>query len=437
MFPVSLSKAVVVDDKEEEVAGLLKEFLKAQVPSLYLDGKAENLPDQPLKGLRLLIMDLFLDTTSNTIDSAESLFNRLVPENPGPYVIVVWTAQDETARQDFSKFIDDNPKKRPLGKLFKEKSQYETREGGFDFVQLITDIKNELALLGPYALVLEWERLIVESTDDTIVQLNRVMYDKNDAQEGNKLFRVLLEAGGGPSVIDSGDERRAISTIFDVLHRIQYDILMKNTMMAEVTKLDILNKLKTASKEIDEDLKAKIQSYLVLNSGQTMYKGMLPGNVYDIKKMRNPPWKVGYLTSEIVSKRNDGNVKVIEEHLGGLTKGDGVIEVILEVTPQCDIDQCNNIGYRFIGGILVRKDLLKNGKMAPKGQKADCQYDVKSFYLQSMNGIYALCLDFRFIHSVVKFDDLSQLCGVREQVVKDIQMHFGSHASRPGIVSIY
>ena len=69
----SSHKIVVIDDKPEEVASLIGTLSKNGIGVVYFTGQLEQLPLEPLSGIRIIFSD---------IDLVESKDNKTVSANP-------------------------------------------------------------------------------------------------------------------------------------------------------------------------------------------------------------------------------------------------------------------------------------------------------------------------------------------------------------------
>ncbi|MFZ2782299.1 MAG: hypothetical protein WAZ31_09695, partial [Rectinemataceae bacterium] len=86
---------MIVDDKEKEVDVLRNALWKSCVPFLYFDGEIDNLPPEPIVGVRLLFLDIDIGNRaagpSNMASSLAALVRKILGDKPGPYFIVFWT----------------------------------------------------------------------------------------------------------------------------------------------------------------------------------------------------------------------------------------------------------------------------------------------------------------------------------------------------------
>ena len=91
----------VIDDQWHEAKPLLQTLYKCQLPHVYMDGSASNLPKSP-KQVRLLFLDLNLVPGLNPSDSKTfmnkhaGILERLLANQSGSYIVLVWSKQEDT-----------------------------------------------------------------------------------------------------------------------------------------------------------------------------------------------------------------------------------------------------------------------------------------------------------------------------------------------------
>ena len=93
------TNVVVIDDVYDEVKPLFKILNHRGVGFVYYNGTDFNeLPNQPLKGVRLLFLDFVLGTEGqsprNKISTLMGVVKKAISEDNGPYIILAWTKHD-------------------------------------------------------------------------------------------------------------------------------------------------------------------------------------------------------------------------------------------------------------------------------------------------------------------------------------------------------
>ena len=99
---INEAKIVVVDDKREDVENLLKLLNKKGIPFNYYyeDANIDNLPDDPIKNVRLLFLDFVLGTDGQQektkISTMLTVIKKIIHVDNGPYVILAWTMHNDS-----------------------------------------------------------------------------------------------------------------------------------------------------------------------------------------------------------------------------------------------------------------------------------------------------------------------------------------------------
>ena len=96
LFP-TCGKVVIVDDQVEEAKPLIKLLSKRGVPTLYFSGDCSDLPESPLRGVRLVFCDLKFSAASDErtiLSNLIGILRKLISNNNGPYILLLWSAHD-------------------------------------------------------------------------------------------------------------------------------------------------------------------------------------------------------------------------------------------------------------------------------------------------------------------------------------------------------
>ena len=96
MIGLQTGRVVVIDDDSKEADPLLKSFSKIGIASTYYSGNVAELPDTPLKGVRLVALDLHLAGDGNgdareILSTPLGVLQKLIAPQNGPFVLLAWT----------------------------------------------------------------------------------------------------------------------------------------------------------------------------------------------------------------------------------------------------------------------------------------------------------------------------------------------------------
>jgi hypothetical protein len=105
-------KVVIFDDQYEQIEGLLKTLSKERVPFLYYkDELGEDLPDKPIKKVRLVFLDIELvsgQTLSNhnIISSIGARFEKVLEKNNN-YVLIYWSTKEKKYQEVLNQAFEE------------------------------------------------------------------------------------------------------------------------------------------------------------------------------------------------------------------------------------------------------------------------------------------------------------------------------------------
>ena len=118
-------RIVIVDDNINEVKPLMNILSKRRIPFNYYDGtKIVDFPsDADENSLRVLFLDLNIfelnKDAKTVISSIDAILRRIIPENPNPYLLVIWSKQNHDYKQVLEQhFVDNMPAKSPAKIIF-------------------------------------------------------------------------------------------------------------------------------------------------------------------------------------------------------------------------------------------------------------------------------------------------------------------------------
>src|SRR5260221_8930358 len=128
-------KVVIIDDQLTEAFPLMTLLSQEKVPFIYFqDEGGDDLPEQPLKNIRLVFLDLKLiasERTKDIISAIVSRLTRILSEDNGPYMMVVWSTHKSDYYADLLAEFDTKLKKyKPILIVTLPKSTYLRTEDG-------------------------------------------------------------------------------------------------------------------------------------------------------------------------------------------------------------------------------------------------------------------------------------------------------------------
>ncbi len=349
LFP-QYGRVVILDDKMEEVKGLITLLSKQSIPFVYLDHVPEEYENYSELGVRIIFLDLVLEgaTDEKTVKSVlYKNLNTLIKKDNGPYIIAVWSTQKEHYQQQIEELKDElncSPEKiiyldKTPFKEFKDEL-YDCLEKSFQ------EVFKDCSLLSFISL---WENSINSSAIQVTSKFNEILPKgkrKASIYVAN-LARMMLAS----TIKKDTSNESKMSAAYEGLNL----LLNKeaNHMNAKIAKSasEIITILPTEIK-VDE-----IEANTLLWIGDK-YLYNAPKNVYLSEKI--------FCAS--MFKYND-------------TSDDSNIIIEIDITNKCTYfqDKTKSSGHQFVYGILFdankfdKKEsnsyLLKVGTIFYKGEK--------------------------------------------------------------------
>lgn len=97
MYLGGLNSVLIIDDKYEEASPVIQALAVNGVSTIYWDGNLESKPESPLKGIRLVILDMRFSTSTDAHIINSILFQYLksaISDKNGPYILCMWSKHD-------------------------------------------------------------------------------------------------------------------------------------------------------------------------------------------------------------------------------------------------------------------------------------------------------------------------------------------------------
>jgi hypothetical protein len=155
-------RVVVIDDEWPGVEVLVKSLAKLGVPYYYFDGSIDDLPANPIEGIRFVFLDIELADTRGADDKnkasalAARIF-RIVGEGNGPYFIVFWTQHSEVIPYVLEYLA---PKAPPVQWINLEKPNKNAPGDEWSIQAVTRKIEDKLNNIGAFRLYVEWENIL-------------------------------------------------------------------------------------------------------------------------------------------------------------------------------------------------------------------------------------------------------------------------------------
>src|SRR5260370_42023914 len=100
MRTLETTRVCIIDDEVDEYLPLIQALSRLRLGIIHIAGdKVEDLPEEPLPGLRLVFLDMKLGTEGDDALVAAhtaQVFSRVVSSSSAPLLVVVWTKHKDS-----------------------------------------------------------------------------------------------------------------------------------------------------------------------------------------------------------------------------------------------------------------------------------------------------------------------------------------------------
>lgn len=156
---------VIVDDKLEDALPVMQLLSQKGLPFTYYDGSEAGLPEKPIQKIRLAFLDIQFVPLLNSHAYAQNilrLIDRLIPDDNGPYVVILWSSKGEEHGAEVIKQLEaPTNKKRPIAIL--NLSKFDFMESEFDtstLDSLVENVVQDIGLAAPNTTATVIERAL-------------------------------------------------------------------------------------------------------------------------------------------------------------------------------------------------------------------------------------------------------------------------------------
>ena len=409
-----LKEAVVIDDKEDDAFPLIRALWKLGISCRYFSGKVNELPAQPVSGVRLVFLDLVLDETAastNPDDKVSKVINvllKVIGSDDSFYLAMLWTANSNS---DLPYKLKQKLEETGITKSFSFETlnKADFRDGDkYDENRLNKEIRKRISKLKQTKLLLEWEDIVDKARANTINTFLEGWYQNNDQDQLSDLLFRLSEAY--TKVDNSSNKKKAVNAL------LAFNSIFTDTLENDIRTKDFwgVSQIKKSNSNKDSIQKrATINRKLILFNYQNTE--LYPGNVYESKgKLR----------------RTIGYKNLFEKSYPPKS----VKHISLEISPYCDYEQKKIKLSRILPGILFT--VYNDTKILKL--KSCYAYIYTTPIIEIGGAISRLVFDFRYMYAIdpKELRDMKPMFMLRNNIVTDIQSRLASHINRPGITSI-
>lgn len=430
------------------------------VPVMYCSGVGEH-PSEPLKGVRLVFMDLYVAGVAGAhanIQAAVELLRNVVDLSESGIGLILWTTHSDTDKEAFQSALRERtPHFAPA--FIKDQEKLEYTAGNRDFDDLWNDITVRLNEEPAHAILRSWEQAAHDAASQSTELLRRCAGGPAELQ---KTLGAVAKAGGP---INSPDD--AVSHLHQGLNTVLMDAVSAESRLhpSDPEHAAQLRLWTDDSAQLSSAISGQINGAILLDQVDHAGITLRPGNVYtvawndqaarpcpsvvlypkDVYEQTGHPCVSDKLDSLQTKRTNvvrnggdPGALQKIDEQIQTLSGLREQVEyAVVEITPACDFVQGKAPTARFAGGLLVNDSNINMLKVTPTLRSF--LRTIGPVHLNRDNQNWHLILNARLVYTrtwPTMSNNWKPLCRMREQLLVDVQHWLASYSSRPGFFSV-
>ncbi|MGO9131613.1 MAG: hypothetical protein ACLQIS_18010 [Bryobacteraceae bacterium] len=435
-------RVLIIDDVESEILDLVRGLWRIGAAPLYIDPAVLEHEDnyKPLSGIRLAFLDMDIvgagADAKSKVAALANCIRRVISKDNGPYVAVAFTKHRELVG-DLDDYIFPNTEiARPYAFVTIGKEECK------DVPALSARIDEELRKRGAMRMLQRWEESSTAASGEVVGELAAIA-SGSESEPGKwreawgKAMLRIMHSCGRESVGDSG-----MSTGATAFKAFCLSIIPLHADKLESRVAVPCPDLEEASRELlavdskaDCGIEAKARINAMLHCSFDDLSAPRPGNVYSLKSPGLTPLfpDVAAMIEGLVPR---GQKTAEEFRIQVQELAAQVLPIAVETSPACDHVQGNLIVARLTGGCLVPVDVAK--KMF-KSKLPESIWDIAPLWIPGQGGdksAYVLFVNCLLVSSCALevLEKEVAVFRIRSQAFATLQVCFGSHAARPGML---
>ena len=445
-------RVLILENDETAALALLRALAVEGIGAVLVTGddkEVEAVSQRPLHGIRVVFADMDLREVGGSEEAIvghtiQVLTSILAPDSE-PLVIVTWSVHQELV-SSFEKAIKEQPGELQPLVLRDLKHKEDLIESPDE--QLVAAVLEELKGLAPLTLLWHWEQQVHEAATATTHGLAKLI-DRPAIDERwlIRLRRVLASLGlaaGGQTIQNDEDGVVAVLESLNPLHEDRLDELSRaNKYEGDPELLEAIQKDRDAGgKQLDEPARRLLNRMLLLQPEPAAGRSAAPGCIY-LRGAWDGDFPIG--EGDQSGPRGMSHFELLEHTLNDWPDGNEAraalaashVPMLVELTPVCDHSQAKAPYTRLAAGLLVPAD-QKHEITSKEYVRTTRAFTLDPVAGAEIEGDYVLAINALMLVTLPR-EELSKqtpVCRLRSPLLGDVQAWFGSHAGRPGIISL-
>lgn len=469
MRTLETTRVCIIDDEVDEYLPLIHALSRLRFGSIHIAGdKVEDLPEEPLPGLRLVFLDMKLGTEGDDALVAAhtaQVFSRVVSSSSAPLLVVVWTKHKDLVETFRTRLFEAYPEYQ--GKLLFTRIEKPIDGTYLQADELREAVSAEMRKFYPAEILWRWEQLVHDAATATTEEIckhasKRAKIEIGDSEELgtaklqkglSEILQILLMAEAEQNMTPE----TAFADLLGVLNPLHSDRLEHAVEPVDAKAAE--NLVTTLAVSATDNEKLELNSMLIVaRHGED--PPFRPGVVFRITDSANFETRFGVSIYEVfgdllcVPKPKDyknlkarlksGNLDIAqrEEVEAQIRKKDSEIEktakewlarcipILIDVSPACDFAQRKPRLAKLLSALMV-----------PHGTEVICQEEQGAFRrlpvvkIPSRDESWDIVMCSRFGFNMPPLQvppDLEAIYRLRDPILNDIRAWSSAQDGRIG-----
>jgi len=473
MRTLETARVCIIDDEREEYLPLIQALGRLRIGSIHVAGdKVEDLPDEPLSGLRLVFLDMKLGTEGDdnmvTAHTAQ-VFSRVVSPTSAPLVVVVWTKHKDLIETFRQRLFDAYPEYQ--GRLLFTRIEKPT-DGSYTSAEVLRELVSaELKKYYPSEILWRWEQLVHDAATATTEEIcrhatKRTQVNNADSEEAgtaklqkglSEILQILILAEAEQNIAPE----TAFVDLLSVLNPLHNDRLEHGVELGDAKAAEPLIPAQPVDATDEEKLELNSMLMIARQGNEPPFR---PGVVFRVTNSESFETRLGISMHEVFgellcvpkpqgyknlkARLKSGNLDMAqrEEVQAQIREKEAEIEkstkdwlskcvpILIDVSPSCDFAQRKPRLAKLLSALMV-----------PHGTEIKCQEEQGAFRrlpvvkIHGFEGTWdiVVCSRFGFNISPIQAPaDLEVIYRLREPILIDVRAWSSAQDSRIGYLYI-
>lgn len=408
---------IFIDDEESEVDDAIKYFNNNDIKTLFFN-PLDVAANSSCLGYNFVFLDLSYNGSVD-IKSAVVALKRIAEHGEKHFVVIAWTQHQEEIeklKEEISaKMADCFPLSILNGEKFKIFNREKSSDFDNEFIKILNKLETENRVLFK---LLEWKKNMVSSVNESFDQLIEESCTGDFINLDKKLGILANKTLSSKSMMSA----------LNMLNQKVNDLAINK-----------INTMQDLELEYDESSITDVEKWKYNNDwlfSKSIIDAEIPGSIYKFGRPTTPKClQKSFKIKDSLKRTLNCNETLYENAKKNDVTFDRIIQIAVDITPNCTYVKKKNNNTTFLCGIIV-ENLKKNDDELLTNKEINKLYDsreenkVSYRYINSNNEICLMIIFFE--KCTYKINKTQKILLLNNNVKVDIQHSFGAWVSRVG-----